>query len=150
MAKPVDKGKTYPLALYNFRVDVDGGSMSFTEVSGIEITYEHVVYRHGLSFQEGEKIATFAFDAFAPITLKRGTIPARQAQPLFLYEWLKKQDLRSMDVSLCDETGQAVLTWKIQKAVPVKLTAPSFDAKSNEVAIDTLEVQARGVSLVSV
>jgi hypothetical protein len=29
----------------------------------------------------------------------------------------------------------------------VKLSAPSFDAKSNEVAIDVLEIQARGVSL---
>ncbi|HRI69571.1 MAG TPA: hypothetical protein PK156_35310, partial [Polyangium sp.] len=89
-----------PLALYNFRVTVGSQSMSFSEVSGIEIAYEHVVYRHGLSFLEGEDIATFRFDAYAPISLKRGTILG--ADVLFLYDWLKSRSVRRMDVSLCD------------------------------------------------
>jgi phage tail-like protein len=139
---------SYPLALYNFRVVVDTRSMNFAEVSGITIAYEHVVYRHGLSFLEGEDIATFRFDAFAPVTLKRGTIP--NASALYLHDWLKKRSLRRMEIFLCDQRGNAIMAWQIAKAIPVKLSAPTFDAKSNEVAIDTLEVQARGVSLVNV
>ncbi len=135
-----------PLALYNFRVTVGSQSMSFSEVSGIEIAYEHVVYRHGLSFLEGEDIATFRFDAYAPISLKRGTILG--ADVLFLYDWLKSRSGRRMDVSLCDEKGNPVLTWEILKAIPVKLSAPVFSANTNDVAIETLDVQARGVSLV--
>jgi hypothetical protein len=31
--------------------------------------------------------------------------------------------------------------------VPVKLTAPTFDAATNQLSIDTLEVQAAGISI---
>ena len=135
----------YPLVSYNFRVTVGVTSMSFQEVSGIAIAYEHVVYRHGLSFWEGEQIATVKFDAFAPITCKRGTMLDSNA--LALYEWLRSQEIRTMDVMLCDTTGKAVMAWKIARAIPTKLSAPTLDAKSNEVSIDVLEVQARGVSI---
>src|ERR1700704_6549917 len=75
MALPANIQRTsYPLALYNFRVKVAEISMSFTEVSGIAIDHDHVTYRHGLSFAEGEHIATFYFDSFVPITCKRGAI----------------------------------------------------------------------------
>jgi len=119
---------SYPLVSYNFRVTVGATSMSFHEVSGIAIAYEHVVYRHGLSFWEGEKIATVKFDAFAPITCKRGTMLDSNA--LALYEWLQSQEVRAMDVMLCDTIGKPVMAWKIARAIPTKLSAPSFDAKS--------------------
>ena len=135
---------SYPLALYNFRVTVGSTSMSFTEVTGIAIAYEHVVYRHGLSFHEGEQIATFHHDAFAPISCKRGSL--LDADPLFLHDWLRSKEVRPMEVHLCDATGKAVLAWRIARAVPVKLSAPSFSATSNDVAIDALDLQARGVS----
>jgi phage tail-like protein len=137
---------SYPLALYNFRVNVDTRSMSFSEVSGITIAYDHVVYRHGLSFWEGEDITTFRLDAYAPISLKRGTIPGGDL--LFLHDWLKSRTVRRMEIFLCDQYGSPVMTWEIAKAVPVKLSAPAFAANTNEVAIETLDVQARGVSLV--
>lgn len=137
---------SYPLALYNFRVKVAATSLSFTEVSGIAIDHDHVTYRHGLSFAEGEEIATFHFDPFITITCKRGTI--LDGDPLFLHDWLNKRDLRTMDVSLCDETGAPVLSWTIAAAVPVSLKAPAFSAASNEAAIETVELRARGVSVV--
>ena len=137
---------TYPLALYNFRVNVDARSMSFSEVSGISIPYEHVVYRHGLSYWEGEDITTFHLDSFIPISLKRGTIP--NADLLFLNDWLHSRTLRRMDVFLCDQLGGPVMSWEIAKAVPVRLNAPSFSTTANEVAIETLDLQARGVNLV--
>ncbi|HEX8113616.1 MAG TPA: phage tail protein [Kofleriaceae bacterium] len=147
MALPASAQRTsYPLALYNFRVKIAETSMSFTEVSGIAIDHDHVTYRHGLSFAEGEDIATFYFDSFIPITCKRGTILG--GDPLFLHDWLNKRDLRRMDVSLCDETGTPVMSWQIAAAVPVSLKAPGFSAASNDAAIETVELRARGVSLV--
>lgn len=137
---------TYPLALYNFRVAVATRSMSFAEVSGISIPYEHVVYRHGLSYWEGEDITTFHLDSFIPISLRRGTIP--DGDLLFLHDWLKSRTLRRVDVFLCDQAGNPLMSWEIAKAVPVKLTAPTFAASTNEVAIDTLDLQARGVNIV--
>ncbi len=149
MTVPANAQRTsYPLALYNFRVKVAETSMSFTEISGIVVEYDHVTYRHGLSFLEGEAIETFRLDKFVSVTCKRGTILG--ADPLFLHDWLRTQDLRSMEVSLCDEKGTPVLSWKIAAAVPVKLTAPTFSASTNEVSVDTLELKARGVSVVTI
>ena len=146
MADTVDTQKqSYPLAAYNFRVVVDGTEISFNEISGITVEYEQVTYRHGLSFQEGERIYVFNRNQFKQITCKRGTILA--AKPTFLYDWLKSRKLRSMDIHLCDETGAEVMTWKVAAAVPISLKAPSFTASANDASIDTLELMARGVSV---
>jgi phage tail-like protein len=142
---PADS-RSYPLVAYNFRVQVGPNTINFTEVTGIELAYQHVVYRHGLSFWEGEQISTFHFDAFAPITMKRGSI--LNSSPTFLYDWLRQKESRTLEVQLCDSLGAAVLAWKIAHAIPVKLSAPTFAANTNDAVIDILEVQARGVSLV--
>jgi phage tail-like protein len=146
MAQSVSYQKvSYPLPLYNFRVTVGSTAISFVEVSGISVDYDHVTYRHGLSYLEGEDIQTFNLNPFIKISCQRGTI--LNAKPTFLYDWLSSRDLRSMEISLCDEQGQAVFSWKIAAAVPVSLKAPTFSANSTEVAIDTLEIQARGVTV---
>lgn len=135
----------YPLAAYNFKVKVHETTMSFTEVSGLKVEREHVVYRHGLTFLEGEQIVTFRLDSFQPITCKRGVILG--AQPLFLHDWLRDGRLYAMEVSLCDERGAPVLAWKIAAAVPTKIDAPSFNAGANDVAIESVELQVRGISV---
>jgi len=53
-----------------------------------------------------------------------------------------------MEISLCDERGIPAIAWRIAKAVPVKLGASAFDARASEVAIDSLEVKAAGISIV--
>jgi phage tail-like protein len=144
---PADQKQAYPLPVYNYRVTVDGEAMSFSEVAGLGVEYDTVTYRHGLSYSEGERIQTFDFDVFSPVTLKRGIVPG--AGPLALYQWMKAREERSVEVSLCDETGTPVLTWRIDRAVAVQLEAPTFDASSNEVAIESLELRARAVSIVA-
>lgn len=134
---------SYPLPAYNFRVTVDGTPMSFAEVSGISLEYETVTYRHGLSFWEGEGIKKYYYDKYVNFTLKKGTIKGID----FLYAWLKEKAVRAVQVSLCDEQGQPVISWRVAKALPVKLEAPTFSADTNEVAIESLEVMAAGISV---
>lgn len=134
---------SYPLPAYNFRVTVDGTPMSFAEVSGISLEYETVTYRHGLSFWEGEGIKKYYYDKYVNFTLKKGTIKGID----FLYVWLKEKAVRAVQVSLCDEQGQPVISWRVAKALPVKLEAPTFSADTNEVAIESLEVMAAGISV---
>ena len=135
---------TYPLPAYNFRVTIDGLSASFADVSGISIEHETVTYRHGLSAWEGESIAKFHLDKFAPITLKKGTFHGN-AQ---LYEWLNDRNgPRGMEVSLCDEQAQPVVTWRIRRALPVKLDAPAFDATATDVAVESLELMVAGITV---
>lgn len=138
-----DQSRRYPLPAYNFRVDVGGATMSFAEVSGVKLEYETVTYRHGLSFAEGEEIAQFRHDSFTPITFKRGTVTGATE----LYDWLTSHGMRHLDISLCDEAGSPLVTWHVGKAVPTKLEAPSFDASTNDAAIESLEVLAAGLTV---
>lgn len=133
-----------PLAAYNFRVTVDAQAMSFAKVSGLHREHQTLTYRHGLSFREGEEIAKYRIDKYVPVTLERGSAAGAK----FLYQWLEEQGRRAMEISLCDERGTPVLAWRIARAIAVKLTAPTFDAKANEIAIETLEIKAAGISVV--
>ena len=133
----------YPLAAYNFRVTVGGSAMSFTEVSGLVREYQTLTYKHGLSYWEGEAITKFRYDKYVQITLKKGAI-AGATQP---YQWLDTVDKKNMSVSLCDEKGNPVVTWQIQKAMIVKLEAPALQASGNEAAIETLTLMASGISV---
>lgn len=128
---------------YNFRVTIDGQSMSFAEVSGLKREHQTQTYRHGMSYWEGEDIIKYRYDKFEPITMTKGTVRGST----FLYGWLEEKQLCAIEISLCDEVGTPVLTWQIAKAVPVKIDAPSFDAKSNDIAIESLEIQASGISI---
>jgi phage tail-like protein len=134
----------YPLAAYNFRVAVGAEALSFAKVSGLQRELHTVTYRHGLSFLDGEQLHKFHLEKFTPITFERGvTLGAR-----FLHEWLDDRAARAVEVSLCDEQGVPVLAWRIARAFAVKLSASALDARTNEVAIETLEVRAAGVSIV--
>jgi phage tail-like protein len=139
--------QSYPLPAYNYRVQVDETVMSFSEVSGIAAEFDKVTYRTGLSFWEGEAITTFNFGSFTTVTLKRGVILGRGA--LDLSDWLMKRELRTLQVSLCDEKGDPVISWKFAKAVPLRLTAPVFDASTNEPSIETVELAVRGISMIA-
>jgi len=133
----------YPLAAYNFRVTIGEETMSFTEVSGLVREYQTLTYKHGLSFWEGESITKFRFDKYEQLTLKKGVIIGKTQ----LYEWLDLVDKKNLSVSLCDENGLAVVIWQIKKAIITKLEAPSFQANSNEAAIETLTLMASGISV---
>jgi len=145
--KPAMQKTSYPLPVYNFKVTVDGQSVSFSEASGIAVEYETITYRHGLSCWEGEAITRFRSPKFTPVSLRKGT--AAGAGAGFLYRWLTaaSQATRPMDISLCDEKGEPVVVWRIARAVPVRLAAPSFDAGSNQVSIETLDLMVSGVSI---
>jgi len=136
---------SYPLPVYNFRVSVDAEAASFTEVSGLTVEYETVTYRHGFSRWEGESVARVPKISHQTITLKKGTTVSGR----FLADWITADppSSRAMAISLCDEAGAPVVVWHIKEAIPIKLTAPGFVASSNEIAIETLEVMATGISV---
>ena len=144
MAQTVQQQRTrHPLAAYNFQVSVDGVAMRFATVSGLVREHQTVTYRDGLSFLDGERITKFHVNVFVPVKLEQGTVLGDR----FLSTWLERSAPSAMEVSLCDETGTPVIAWHIARAVPVKLTAPTFDASTNQLSIDTLEIRAAGISL---
>ncbi|MFD6156529.1 phage tail protein [Nocardia sp. NPDC060256] len=138
----------YPVPAYRYRVyfrGSDGESeLLCSGVSGLELGVETIEYKDGLGnwFQmPGQSQAV-------NVTLQRGVL--RKDGPL--YPWLMSVsenavDKRDLTISLSDESGATPLvTWNISDAFPVKLTAPSFDSSSNEVAIEEVSLLALRVT----
>ena len=142
---PQDIAQLYPLPSYNFRVDLDGTTISASEVSGLSIEREHKAYRHGLSHFEGEIMFTWENNSYRSVTMKKGVVHGMQD----LHDWMDEgsQAIRPMAVHLCNENGDPLVTWSIAKAIPVKIEAPSFDPNENAVAIEVLEIMAAGISI---
>lgn len=142
----------YPLPVYNYRVEIGSEAIAFSEVSGLTIGYEVGSYKEStVSKQAGPR--TFHFPtqrSDVNITLKKGLV--RGVSIKTLYGWIQtvqtnQVEKRDVFIRLCDEKGDAVISWKVMNAFPTKLTAPTFDAKSNDAAIETLELRADMISM---
>jgi phage tail-like protein len=133
----------HPLVAYNYRVIVAGITMRFSSVEGLKWERSVITYRDGLSFLEGERISAYSLDRYSPVTLQQGLI----AHDDSLLNWLMQGDERPLEVFLCKSDGHSILSWKANRAIPVRLTPGKLDASSNDVVIETLELQACGWSV---
>ncbi|MEM0999909.1 MAG: phage tail protein [Bacteroidota bacterium] len=134
---------SYPLAVYNYRVIVDNQvTMSFSEVAGLEIEHEQVLYRHGFSWLMGDHLLRGQRKPIN-VVLKRGVAKQRQ----FLYAWIQSADKKDVSIELCDERGNAIVSWDVTRALPLKLDAPGFSASANQVAIESLTLVAHDLKL---
>ena len=139
----------YPLPLYNYKVSILGDSnvnvIGFSEVSGLNVECQAVIYRHGLSFASGVNIIS-GIQQTIKLTLKKGLSKNGD----FLQQWFTESHTdpysatakRDVVIDLCDETGFPVIRWKALNALPTKIDAPNFTANSNEVAIASMELIA--------
>lgn len=143
--------QNYPLPVYNYRVEIAGVAIAFSEVSGLSIGFETTTYKESNTDRKapGPRVIHMPAQATATnITLKKGLI--RTQSVATLYQWIASIQLnqvvkKDIFVRLCDEQGDAVISWKVINAFPTKLDAPSFDANSNDAAIETMELRADGI-----
>jgi phage tail-like protein len=132
----------YPLPAYNYRVTIGADTLSFSEVSGLTLDYDKVVYKNGLSFRSGYEVIR-AQKKEVGITLKRGVVAKRND----LYKWMMAPDYKDISIDLCDEKGTALVRWKATRAIPVKMDAPSFTSSGNDVAIEAIELVAQELTI---
>jgi phage tail-like protein len=137
----------YPLPVYNYRVEIAGETVSFSEVSGLSIAYEVTTYKESpVETMAGPRTVHMPAQSTAPtITLKKGLVRGKSLK--VLYGWIQTVQINLIEkkdifIRLCDEKGAPVISWKVANAFPTKLSAPTFDAKSNDAAIETLELKA--------
>lgn len=135
----------YPLSKFYFQVDWGGTKIGFHEVSGLDIEIELIEYRQGAS-PEFSKIKMPGLKKYSNITLKRGAFSGDNEY----YTWLNTIQLnsverRSITISLLDEEGNPTITWKVNKAFPIKLTSTDLKAEGNEIAIESLELAHEGL-----
>jgi len=143
----------YPIPVYNFRVEIAGEAAAFSEVSGLSIGFETTTYKESpvASGAPGPRVMQMPAQRTQPtITLKKGLV--RKTSMKVLYDWIKTVQVNQIEkkdifVRLCDEAGDPVISWKVSNAFPTKLDGPTFDAKSNDVAIQSMELKADFITL---
>ncbi|MCP4662132.1 MAG: phage tail protein [bacterium] len=149
MALSADEIKTaYPLPVYNYRVEIAGAAVAFAEVSGLDVSRETTTYKESPteSGSPGPRVMYMPAQLNAVnVTLKKGVV--RDASVAVLYDWISSTQTNQIDkkdiyVRLCDEKGDAVISWQVVNAFPTKLEAPAFDTNSNDVAVESMELMA--------
>lgn len=135
-----------PYSAFNFLVEVDGVTVAgFSECSGLTMETSPIEYRNGDEDITVRKLP--GLKKFANIVLKRGFTDRKE-----LWDWRKKvmdgkTERQSGSIVLLDEAREPVLRWNFREGWPSKLEGPSFNAKNDEVAIETLEICHEGLGM---
>ncbi len=135
----------YPLVKFSFQVDWGGTNIGFQEVSGLDVETEVIEYRQGAS-PDFTKIKMPGMIKFSNITLKRGSFKGDNDY----FNWLNSIQLntverRTITISLLDDTGAPAITWKVNKAFPIKVMSTDLKAEGNEVAVESIEIAHEGL-----
>jgi phage tail-like protein len=135
-----------PFRQFNFVIDIEGvGSGAFSEVSGLDTETDPIEYREGSEDITVRKLP--GLRKYPNITLKRGFTKDRG-----LWDWRKtvmdgKTQRKSGSIVLLNEAREEALRWNFREGWPCKLQGPPLNAKTNEVAIETLEICHEGLEL---
>jgi phage tail-like protein len=138
-----------------------GGSIvaSFTECSGIGVQLDKEVYFEGGVNDQQRILLKHA--KFNDVTLKRG-----MSDNIQFWEWLqslldlgnatrkpknkKDASLRhNISISLFNQAGETMQSWRLIGAVPVAWKAPAFQANATVVAIEEVTLAYEGLEVFS-
>jgi phage tail-like protein len=135
-----------PYSAFNFLVEIDGVTVAgFSEASGLTSESDIIEYRVGAEDFTVRKLP--GLKKFPQISLKRGFTDSKE-----LWAWRKKvldgkTERQSGSVVLLNEARQPALRWNFREGWPNKWEGPTFNAKTNEVAIEHLEIAHEGLAL---
>lgn len=136
-----------PYGQFNFLIEIDGVVQGgFSEASGLTTDSNIIEYREG-NEQHGTTRKLPGLIKYNNIVLKRGW-----TQDKSLWEWRKKvidgktQRTSGAVVLLGEDRGE-VLRWNFREGWPSKWEGPALNAKTSEVAIETLEIAHEGLEL---
>ena len=135
-----------PYLGFDFAVELDGITRAtFQEASGLDSSIQVAEYQEG--GQRGP-MKVPGQNKYSNIVLKWGSSDDHD-----LYDWHRQwltgdpaAARKNGSVVLRDRTGTEVIRWNFVRAWPLKWTGPTFNAKGNDVAIETLELAHEGVA----
>ena len=134
------------LGTYYFQVTIDGQATGFfRSVSGLSVETDVVEYREGGANDIIRKLP--GVTRYANIRLSRAFTGDRA-----LYDWyaatIKPQPTKvDGQILMLDQQGTPIAKWTFVEGFPVKWEGPEFDASSNEVPIETIEIAHEGLTL---
>lgn len=134
----------YPPVGFHFKVEVldlpgMDSDVRFTEVSGLSVEMGTEEIAEGGENRFIQKYPTRT--KYAELVLKRGLLPDSE-----VLKWIRQniEDLniqpKDVDVKLLNENHEPLVTWHIAKAYPTKWSVSDFNATSNTVVIETLQL----------
>lgn len=151
---------TYPLYLFRFWIDFDetklkGGDSTpiplcgggFSECTGLEATMEpKVIKEGGRNYGALQRVGPVTF---ATVILKRGMTTSRD-----LWRWFELATLKgsytyrlTTTITLFDVGGNGILSWQLDKALPIKFKCGDFNAKATDIGIEELHLAHEGLRL---
>jgi phage tail-like protein len=136
-----------PYRGFNFRVEIDGITVgAFSDVSGLSSDGDIVEYREGTDRQLHVR-KLMGLRKFSNIMLKRGYTDNRE-----LWNWRNNivngtPDRRNGAIVLMDEERNDMLRWEFEGGWIHKIDGPTFNAKGNDVTIESLEIVIESLAL---
>jgi phage tail-like protein len=124
-------------------------SGAFSDCTGLEATMEPKVIKEGGGNYGAVQRAGPV--TFATVILKRGFTATRDLWNWF--ELLNNQGAYhyrlAAIINMYDVAGNAVLAWRLERAMPVKFKAADLNARGTEIGIEELHLAHEGLSFVA-
>ena len=115
---------------------------AFMKCSGLQLEFEVMQYAEG---GNNEFVRHFPGRVSYPrLTLSRG-LTDQDAFHQWLWKTRNAPELKDITLTYQDHTKKVLRTWVFSEAFPVKWTGPEFDANSQSIATETLEVVHSGL-----
>jgi phage tail-like protein len=137
-----------PIRNFNFLVEIQGiAQASFTECTGLGSTTQVIEHREGGDNTTTRKLP--GTTTYTDISLKYGVTSSTE-----LLQWRQQiidgtiLRLNGSIVAYDLDTKTEMARWNFVRAWPTKWEGPSFNAKGNDVAIDTLVLAHEGLTRV--
>lgn len=142
----------FPVPKFHFKCHIDGTTISFQEVTGLDQENEFLEYRGG---DDAEYVTQkrVGLKKTGTLSFKKG-VYSGATDVLDTYQkvndrenYFSNQDPIDIVVSLMDEAGESVLEWNVQGAVPIKMTNADLKSDENAVAIEQIDFVHSGITL---
>jgi phage tail-like protein len=156
-----DENGLFPLQVFNFQVDFKEDSLgdrggsgdvtlcsgAFSDCTGLEATMEpKVIKEGGRNYGAAQRSGQVTF---ATVILKRGMTTTRH-----LWRWFELVTRKggysyrlAAFIRMYNQEGELVLTWKLDKAMPIKFKTADLNAKGTEVGVEELHLAHEGLTL---
>ena len=135
----------YPFTTFNFHVKFqlpgspgDICKMEFSECSGLEMSMELKTIREGGN--NGRQIHLAGPISYGQLSLKRG-----MTNNFDLWTWFEKvhtqRNLRiDGEIHMLSPSKKKKVIFKLSNCLPIKLRAPSLNAKDGQIAIEEMQI----------
>jgi phage tail-like protein len=147
--------RTTPYGAFNFLVNLNSPGVTpdsplggFSDVSGIGTEIKVAEYRNGNERENHVRKVTGSHTV-NDVTCKRGIVNSQD-----LWDWIRDVRTRGplakreVVITLRDESGRDVQSWKLRGVVPLKYTGPTLAGKGGgDVAMEELVLSAEGLEI---